>query len=124
MRDLVSVFDQKLRQHGIKKIELAQLVGRTRGNLTQICNKSKGVPVETLELLINKAEEMCPGFEDDYYATLAGKFDMTTWVDTLSISEVSILLFLCSRRVAEIKPSKPRSSSSSEIEDERELIPA
>jgi len=130
MRDQVALFDQLLKKRGISRTKLAQLTGRSIQNLSQFCNKKRSVPLDTFELYIQKADELSPGFEDDFYTALAGKqFEVQTWVENLSMAEVSVLLHLCSKKVAQMKPAQPRQDKQSQPSptsdiDQRELIPA
>lgn len=106
MRDFIEVFQTKLKTHRIRSKALACESGRSASYISEVLNRKQSPTMDSFTGLIQAAERLSPGFEDDYYSALAGRLDLNTLVKTLSVKDSSTLLILLANHLNSLVPQR------------------
>ncbi len=105
-RDYIEIFAAKLRSHGIKGKDLAEISGRNPKTISEILNRKASPSVESFNHLVECCDRLSPGFADDFYLELCGRIDMLSLVRGMSASDLGTLLVVVSTRLAELLPQQ------------------
>jgi transcriptional regulator with XRE-family HTH domain len=108
MRDSIEIFQAKLKTHRIQSKVLASEAGRSASYISEILNRKQSPTMDSFAGLVEAADRISPGFEDEYYLALAGRLDLNTLVKTLSVTDASSLLILIANHLGNLVPQRGR----------------
>lgn len=107
-RNLLEIFQIKLKSHRIQTKVLALEAGRSASYLSEIFTGKKSPTLQTFACLLEAADRLSPGFADEYYSALAGNLDVGGFVKSLGTADLSTLLILTGQRLGEVLPGRQK----------------
>jgi transcriptional regulator with XRE-family HTH domain len=101
-RDYIEIFAAKLRSHGIKGKDLAEVSGRNPKTISEILNRKSSPSIESFNHLVECCDRLSPGFADEFYLALVGRIDLDGFVSSLSSNELAVVLMNVSQRIRKL----------------------
>ncbi|WLT40374.1 helix-turn-helix domain-containing protein (plasmid) [Synechocystis sp. B12] len=98
-KDLLGIFKEKLARYSIRQNDIAAVLGRSPGNVSDILKGRKNPTLTTFMQVLSAAEQICPGFTDEYWRAVAGHQSLGQFVSSLDSAELGILLTLAGQRL-------------------------
>lgn len=112
-RDLLGIFKEKLARYSIRQNDIAAIMGRSPGNISDILKGRQNPTLTTFMQVLGAAEEVYPGFADEYWRAVAGHQSLGQFVSSLDSTELGILLTLAGQRLIDNQNQQRSNQSSS-----------
>ncbi len=97
--DLIKILKDSIDNAGLTQVAVAEEAGLTQQSLSNLLSKRSDAKIGSLLRYIDAADRLSPGFESNFWLRVSGPPDMCVYVESLSTTELSLLLSLVSRRI-------------------------
>jgi transcriptional regulator with XRE-family HTH domain len=102
----VEVLRALIHKHNIKQNAIAAKAGINENTLVEVLTGKTSPTVRTLDAVLDACEEFMPGFKLEYHRALLGdKIDLGDFVNSLSPTELAVVLITAGQRVAKLQPT-------------------
>ena len=91
-------------KHRLEQKAIAIKAGVSENTMSNVLKGNTSTSVKTLDAVLNACEEFMPGFKLEYHRALLGdKIDLGDFVNSLSPTELAVVLITAGQRVAKLQ---------------------